>query len=55
MCVTHSVFFFGVGKDPLNSLFAHGINILAALCFPQLFHQIQVLLPDVSSEDTLAF
>ena len=54
MSVTHAMFFLGVGKDPFNGLFAHRVNILASLCFPQLFHQVKVFLPDMGGEDTLA-
>ena len=34
MRVTHRVFFFCVGKDTFNRLFAHGIDFFPSLCSP---------------------
>ena len=46
--ITHGVFFFRIGKDTLNGLFAHGVNVFRQLGFAQLFRQIHGLLPDVT-------
>ena len=55
MRITHSVFFFCVGKNTFNCLFAHGVYFFSPICSPQLFYQIQVLLPDVRHQHFLAF
>lgn len=46
--ITHGVFFLRIGKDTLNSLLAHGVNVFRQLGFAQLFRQIYGLLPDVT-------
>ena len=53
MCITHTMFFLGVSKDPFNGFFAQGIYLLAALGFAQLLGQIKVLLPDMGGQQAL--
>ena len=55
MRITHRMFFFCIGKDTLNRLFAHGVDLFPAIRSPQLLHQVQVLLPDVRGQEFLAF
>ncbi len=46
--ITHGVFFLGVGKDPFNGLFAHGIQAFADIRFTYLLHNIHGILPNVA-------
>ena len=43
----------GIGENALNGFLAQSVDVFAALCLPELFRQIQVLLPDVSGQKTL--
>ena len=47
VCITHGVFFFRIGKDTLNGLFAHGIYVFRHIGFAYLLRQIHGVLPDV--------
>ena len=47
VCITHSVFLLCVRKNPLNGFFALRIKLFRTFRFPHLFHQIQILLPDM--------
>ena len=38
----------GIGKDALNGLLVHGVNVSRQLGFAKLFRQIQCLLSDVT-------
>ena len=53
VCITHPVLFFRIRKGTLNRLLAPCVNILPHLCFSNLFHQIQIFLPDVSLQNFL--
>ena len=55
MRITHCVFFFCVSKDTFNRLFAHGVDFFPSIRSPQLFHKVQILLPDVRGQELLAF
>ena len=55
MCITHRVFFFRIGKDALNGLLTHGIQVFTQLGFTQLLRQIHGLLPDVTIHHLLPF
>ena len=54
MRVTHCVFFFCIGKDPFNRLFAHGVDFFPSRCSPQLLHKVQILLPDMRGQELLS-
>ena len=47
MCITHSVFFFGVRKDAFNGLFTLLVKILALRCIAGVVRQVLVILPDM--------
>ena len=53
--IAHTMLFFGIGKNPLNGFFAHGVNFFTALGFTQLLSQVKVFLPNVSGKQALAF
>ena len=46
--ITHGVFFFRIGKDTLNGLFAHGIQAFADIRFTYLLRSIHGILPNVA-------
>ena len=50
VCITHGVFLFRVRKDMLYRFFTLSIEFLRTFCFLYLFHQVQMLLPDVRCE-----
>ena len=54
MCITHSELVLGISENALNGFLAQSVDVFAALCLPELFRQIQVLLPDVSVQEALA-
>ena len=47
LCITHSVFFFGVRKDAFNGLFTLLVKILALRCIAGVVRQVLVILPDM--------
>ena len=47
MRVTHRMFFFCVGKDTFNRLFAHGVDLFPAIRFAELLHKVKIFLPDI--------
>jgi hypothetical protein len=47
------VFLFCVSENPFNSFFSHRIDLLSTLRFSQLFHKIQIFLPDVRGQQLL--
>ena len=47
MCITHSVFFFGVCKDTFNGLFPLLVKALVLRCIACVICQLFVILPDV--------
>ena len=55
MCIPHRVFFFRIGKDALNGLLTHGIQVFTQLGFTQLLRQIHGLLPDMPLHHLLPF
>ena len=54
MRIAHRVFFFCIGKDTLNCLFAHGVDLFPPIRTPQLFYQIQILLPYMCDQKFLS-
>ena len=50
VCISHRVLLFRIRENTLYRFFALCINFLRALRFPYLFHQVQILLPDVRCE-----
>ena len=55
VCITHSMLLFRIRKGTFNRFFAFGVNVFPHICFSNLFHQIQVFLPDVSLQRFLPF
>ena len=47
LCITHSVFFFGVCKDAFNGLFPLLVKILVLRCIAGIVCQLFVILPDM--------
>ena len=47
LCITHSVFFFGVCKDAFNRLFTPPVKALVLRCIACVICQILVILPDM--------
>ena len=52
--ITHPMLVFGIGENALNSLLAQSVDVFAPLRLTQLLRQIQILLPYVSGQETLA-
>lgn len=55
MRISHRVFFFCIGKDTLDRLFAHCIYLFAALRLAKLLDQIKILLPYMGRQYLLPF
>ncbi len=48
--ITHTMLFFGIGKDPLNGLLAFGIKIFVFRGVPGVIGQFLVILPDMAQD-----
>ena len=47
MRATQRMFFFCVGKDTFNRLFAHGVDLFPSIRFAELLHKVKIFLPDI--------
>ena len=49
-CITHTMLFFGIGKDPLNGFLAFGIKIFVFRGVPGVIGQFLVIFPNMAQD-----
>ena len=49
-CITHTMLFLGVGKDPLNGFFAFGVKVPILGGIPGVVSQLLIIFPDMAQD-----
>ena len=50
ICVTHSMLFFRIGKNPFNGFFTFGVKVLVFRGIPGIVGQLLIVLPDMAQD-----